>query len=513
MAAALAPVCASAASVELRAVMHSAIRVLDPIITTAHITRDHGFMIYDTLLGMDEHYRPQPQMASWQISEDGLVYRFLLRDGLKWHDGQPVTAADCIVSLRRWGARDLGGQMLMASVADLEADGDKVIVLKLKKPFTSVLELLAKPSSVPAFMMPTRIARTPATEAIKEHIGSGPFRFVADEFQPGVRAVYAKFADYIPRGEPASWTAGGKVVNVDRVVWVAMPDTQTAANALMAGEIDFLEQAPIDLLPVLRASPDLKVDVLNKLGFQTMGRLNFLYPPFDKPEIRRAALVALSQRDTLAAVSGDADYFSVCRSFYGCGTPLASEPASSEVASGAAKAARAMLEKAGYDGTPVVILQPTDVPTVAAQPVVAAQSLRAAGFKVVLQPMDWQSVVTRRANQSPPSGGGWNMFFTNWVIPEVWNPLVNPMIGGGGRERGWFGWPTDPQVEAMRDAFAMAGSPEERKAIATRLQTHGLESVIYIPLGEFRIPSAWSASVKQVLPSPVPVFWNLTKGK
>ncbi|MFD2238276.1 ABC transporter substrate-binding protein [Aureimonas populi] len=498
---------------EVRAVMHSAIRILDPIITTAHITRNHGYMIYDTLLGMDENYQPQPQMAEWEVSEDGLVYRFTLREGLTWHDGTPVTAADCVASLERWAERDLGGQMLMEHTQSLEAEGDDVIVLTLSEPFTYVAELLAKPSSVPAFMMPARIAATPASEAIEEHVGSGPFRFMVDEFQPGVQAVYEKFEAYVPREEPASWTAGGKVVNVDRVVWVAMPDAQTSMNALMGGEIDFIEQVPLDLLPILETNPELTVSVVNELGGQTMGRMNFLHPPFDDPAIRRAALTALSQEETLAAFIGNPDYYNVCGSFYGCGTPLATEPDPSLIASGDTERARAMLEEAGYDGTPVVLLQPTDVATVSAQPVVAAQSLRAAGFNVDMQPMDWQSVVTRRASQELPANGGWNMFFTNWVVPEIWNPVVNPMLGGAGREDGWFGWPDDAALDDMRREFAAAETDEARLEIATRIQTHALENVIYVPLGEYRSPSAWTSAIGNVLPSPAPVFWNLTKSQ
>ena len=274
-----------------------------------------------------------------------------------------------------------------------------------------------------------------------------------------------------------------------------------------------MEAVPTDLLPILETNPELTVGVINELGSQTMGRMNFLYPPFDKPEIRRAARKALSQEATLAALIGNPEYYSICGSFYGCSSPLASEPDPAFVASGNAEEAKAMLEAAGYDGTPVVILQPTDVVTTSAQPVVAAQSLRAAGFNVDMQPMDWQTVVTRRASQEPPASGGWNMFFTNWVIPEVWNPVVNPMLGGGGRETGWFGWPGDPKLDDMRRAFASASSDDERKEIATQLQNYALGNVTYVPLGEYRSPSAWTASVNEVIRSPIPVFWGMTKSQ
>src|SRR6185437_4650207 len=214
-----------------------------------------------------------------KISDDRLAYTFTLRDGLKWHDGAPVTAEDCVASIKRWGKNDGMAQKLMDFTASVEAADAKTILLKLKEPYGLVLETLAKPSSLVAFMMPKRLAETPAGQQIPEQIGSGPFKFVQAEFQPGVKAVYEKNTDYVPRKEPPSWTAGAKVVKVDRVDWIAMPDAQTAVNALQAGDIDFLENVPFDLVKRLAANSDLKIETLDKLGFQTIGRMNFLYPP------------------------------------------------------------------------------------------------------------------------------------------------------------------------------------------------------------------------------------------
>src|SRR3954466_14908671 len=289
----------------LTAVMHSDLRVTDPIITTAYITRDHGYMVYDTLLATDSNFKIQPQMADWKVSDDKLTYTFTLRDGLKWHDGAPVTAEDCVASLQRWGKRDGMGQKLMNFVAGIEATDAKTITLKLKEPYGLVLESIAKPSSVVPFMMPKRIAETPADKAISEQIGSGPFKFVAGEFQPGVKAVYEKNKDYMPRKEAPSWTSGGKVAKVDRVEWITMADAQTAVNALQSGDIDFMENPSFDILPVLAANKDLKVETLDKIGFQTVGRMNFLYPPFDNIKVRRAAFLAMKQKDVLDALVGN----------------------------------------------------------------------------------------------------------------------------------------------------------------------------------------------------------------
>src|SRR6266705_7111479 len=261
---------ALAAGKTIAAVMHSDLRIIDPGFTTAYITRDHGYMVYDTLLATDSSFHIQPQMADWKVSDDKLTYTFTLRDGLKWHDGAPVTAEDCVASLKRWAKADAMGQKLMDFTASLEATDAKTVTLKLKEPYGLVLESIGKPSSYVPFMMPKRMAETPAGQQMKEQIGSGPSKFVAAEFQPGVKAVYEKNADYVPRKEPASWTSGGKGVKVDRVEWITMADAQTAVNALQSGDIDFMENPSFDILPVLAANKDLKIQNLNQLGFQTV---------------------------------------------------------------------------------------------------------------------------------------------------------------------------------------------------------------------------------------------------
>src|SRR6202051_1405793 len=402
----------------ITAVMHSDLRILDPGFTGAYITRDHGYMVYDTLLAMDANFKIQPQMADWKVSDDKLTYTFTLRDGLKWHDGAPVTAEDCVASLKRWARNDSMGQKLMDFAASLEATDEKTITLKLKEPYGLVLESIGKPSSYAPFMMPKRLAETPASQQIKEQIGSGPFKFVAAEFQPGVKAVYEKNKDYVPRKEPPSWTAGAKVVKVDRVEWITMADAQTAMNALQSGDIAFMENPSWDILPVLAANPDLKVETLNKLGFQTVGRMNFLFPPFDNVKVRRAALMALNQKDVLDALVGNPEYYKICGAVFVCDTPLATDVGSEMLVKGnGMAAAKKLLAESGYDGTPIVIMAPGDVVTLKAQPIVAAHQLRDAGFKVDVQATDWQTVVTRRPSQKPPKEGGWNLFFTHWVAP------------------------------------------------------------------------------------------------
>jgi peptide/nickel transport system substrate-binding protein len=294
-----------------------------------------------------------------------------------------------------------------------------------------------------------------------------------------------------------------------------MADAQTAVNALQSGDIDFMENPPFDLLPMLESNKDLKIETLNKFGFQTLGRMNFLYPPFDNVKVRRAAFLALNQKDVLDALVGNPKYYKVCGAVFICDTPLATDVGSESLVKGNGMAeAKKLLAESGYDGTPVALMAPGDVVTLKAQPIVAAQLLREAGFKVDVQATDWQTVVTRRASQKPPKEGGWNMFFTNWVGADVANPVVNVSVGGRGKNGGWFGWAEDAKIEQLRDAFARSSSLDEQKKIAADIQKQAYDQVIYIPLGQYLIPSAWRKSLSGVLDGPAtPVFWNIDKSE
>ena len=436
-------------------------RITDPIITTAYIARNHGYMIYDTLFATDENFDIKPQMVKdYSVSDDKLTYTFTLRDGLKFHDGAPVTSADCIASIQRWGKRDGMGQKLMDFTKELTAVDDKTFKLVLKEPYGFVLASLGKPSSNVPFIMPKRMADTPADKNVSEEIGSGPFRFVAAEFQPGLKVVYEKNPDYVPRNEPPSWMAGGKIVKLDRVEWINITDYQTAVNALINGEIDYIEQPPHDFIPVMKKSKDVQLVDYNKLGFSGMLRMNWLYPPFDNVKARQAVMLAVNQQDYLDAQIGNPDYQMLCPAMFVCGTP-------NETDAGAPKQnlekARELLKESGYDGKPIVMMQPTDLAIVAPLAPVTAQALRAIGFNVDMQSMDWQTLVGRRAKTDPPAQGGWNIFHTTWVNADMMNPLANVGVNARGKTGGWFGWPEDAQIEKLRDAYARELDPAKQK--------------------------------------------------
>ena len=496
----------------LRVVPHSNLNILDPIWTTQYMARNHGYMVYDTLFGTDEKNRIQPQMVDkWTVSPDNRLWDFTLRDGLAFHDGSAVTGEDVIASLRRWGQRDAMGQKLMTFVERMDSPAPNRFRIFLREACGFVLEALGKPSSNVPFIMPRRIAETPADRQIEDATGSGPYVFKRDEFKPGDRAVYVRNAKYVPRKEPPSGTAGGKHVYVERVEWnLALRDAQSQVNALAKGEVDILEQPAFESYPALQEDKSVQVVNSNPLGFQYMARFNHLHPPFNNPKVRQAALAAFSQEPFLRAQVGIKSFYRSCASMFTCNTPYGS-PKGSEVQSKAnMKKAQELLKASGYDGTPVLIMKPTDLASITKLPDVAAQLLRQAGFKVDLQAMDWNSVVTRRSKKEPPAQGGWNLFLTAWVAPDIWNPLTNPAVGALG-EKSWFGWPSDAELEKLRDQFAREVDDAKKKSLAEAIQARAFEIGTHAPLGEYVNPLAARKNVSGFVTGPGNLYWNLKK--
>jgi peptide/nickel transport system substrate-binding protein len=498
----------------LRVVMHSDLKIVDPIWTTAYMSRNYGYMVYDTLFAMNEQLEIHPQMVgSYEVSDDQLVYTFVLRDGLQWHDGQPVVAEDAVASIKRWGAKDSMGQLLMEFTAELVADDDKTFRLVLKEPYGLVLESLAKPSSNVPFIMPKRVAETSPDEQISDYVGSGPFIFKEDEWKPGDKAVFVKNPDYQPRSEEPSWASGAKVARVDRVEWISMPDHQTAVNALIAGEIDLIESPPHDLLPILEGDEGIELANTNPLGNQYMFRMNHLHPPFDNPTIRRAALAAINQEDFLKAVIGNPDYYKVCPAMFVCGTPLDTAAGTEIVLASDFELAAQLLEEGGYDGTPVVVMQSTDVAVLNNLAPVAAQALERAGFTVDLQAMDWQTLVSRRAKPEAPAEGGWNVFMTSWVAADILNPIMATGFNAG-CDDAWFGWPCDEEMQNLRTAFSTETDPAKQKALAEQVQVRAMEIGTHAHAGQWYQPMAWRRGVVEgMLDGPAPFFWNATKAE
>ncbi len=512
LAAAAAFISSAASAQTLKVVMHSDLKVLDPIWSSAYIVRNHGYMVYDTLFAMDDDFQIKPQMVDkYDVTADKLTWTFTLRDGLAWHDGNPVTTDDVIPSIKRWAARDAMGQKLLASTKEFKAVDAKTFQIVLSEPFGQVIESLGKPSGVPPFIVPKRVAETDPFKQVEDYTGSGPFILKRDEWKPGEKTVYLKNPNYKPRSEPMSGLAGGKVVTLDRVEWVWIPDSETQINALLKGEIDMVESVNHDSLPLLERDKNIRV-IKGKTSNQYTFRPNWLVAPFNNPKIRQAAMVALSQEEFLQANVGDSRYYRTCKALFTCGTPLASTVGMDDVLNGNAGKAREMLKEAGYDGTVVVIPQPADLGVLKQLPVVAKAQLEKAGFKVDIQPMDWNSMVTRLiTKKGPPSEGGWSAYLTSWVQVDILDPLMAPFLAAN-CEKARAGWPCDEEMEKLRDKYARATTPAERKAVADEVQRQNVKVVAHVPVGEWLGASGVRAGVTtREIPPPVTVFWGISK--
>jgi peptide/nickel transport system substrate-binding protein len=501
---------AAAQGKTLKVVPHANLAILDPIWTTAYVTRNHGYMIYDTLFATDEKGGVKPQMVGkYEVSKDNKVWTMTLRDGLEFHDGKPVTSEDVIASIKRWGSRDTMGGQLLKFIDSMEAVNAGTFKISLKEPFGLMLEALGKPSSNVPFIMPKRIADTPGTEQIKEHIGSGPYKFVPTEFKPGERVVYLKNEKYKARTEAPNGFTGGKNVYVDRVEWVLIRDPQTQLNALLAGEVDVVEQPAFEQYSTLKTKADITINDVIPAGAQFILRFNHLHPPFNDVRIRKAAMTALGQEAFLKTQVGTPGMYSFCKSVYPCGTPLASDNTGTYTGSADPVKAKKMLEEAGYKGEPIVLMRPTDLAAIAKIPLVAKQQLEQAGFKVDMQTMDWGTLVARRAKKDLPSAGGWNVFMTAWAADDIRNPITMAMMNAQG-QNGWFGWQDDKTMEDLKGKFVRASSDAEKKKLAEQLQLRAMETASHVQLGQYINPNAARKNVSGFIIGGQ-VYWNIKK--
>ncbi len=494
----------------LRFIPTTALPALDPIWTTGYVVRNHGYMVFDTLYATNSAFEVKPQMAQGhEVADNGLTWTITLRNGLRFHDGAPVLARDCVASIKRWAARDGFGQSLMAKTAELSAVDDRRLRFRLNAPFPLLADALGKLSSPVPFMMPERLAQTDAREQIREAVGSGPFRFLTDEFVAGSSAAWAKFDGYNPRLEPADGLSGGKVVHVDRVEWKGIPDAATAIAAMQQGEMDWLESPTPDLLPVVAGRRDLVVTTLDPVGTYVLLRFNSLQPPFDDVAARRAVLHAVNQDDYMLAMVGDPKRYRECKAFFPCGTPLSSGVGSAAM-DGKLDEARSILKASKYDGRKIVILSPSDQPLLSPLGAVTADLLTKIGMQVDLVSTDWGTLLARRASQKPVDEGGWNIFHTTAVAPEFMSPASHLALRGNGASA-WAGWPTDAKIEALRTEWFGAPNLAVERTIAAEMEQRAFDQVPYVPLGQIQQPTLYNSAVQGIVSASAPLFWNLRK--
>jgi peptide/nickel transport system substrate-binding protein len=491
----------------LRFIPQANLTSLDPIWTTAVITYNHAYMVYDTLYGYDGAGEIKPQMcAGHALSDDRLTWTFTLRDGLMWHDNQKVLARDCAQSIRRWGSRDSFGQHIVTYFNEIAVLDDKRFVIHLKRPCPQLLFGLGARQ---CFMMPERVSLLPGTQQLTDVTGSGPFRFIKDEWVSGAHCAYSKFEGYVPRQEPPAHFAGGKVAHFDRVEWIVQPDPATAAAALQKGEVDWLETPLIDLCPMLKKSPGVYTGVVDPGGWLMFMVLNNLNPPFDNPKVRQAIMMVLDQRSFAESVVGDQKELEIVPTgLFAPTMPMANDAGMAHLTGPRdLAAARKLIAESGYDGTPAMIMAPGDQAALSQMSEVARDLFQSIGLKVDYQTMDWGSVVTRRASQAPVAQGGWGSFITVMSPLTSANPGSMLSLRGNGR-KGWFGWPTDDKLEQMREAWFDAPDPATQRAIAAQIQEHYFETVPFLILCRMRQPMAFRSDIQDVVSASFPVFWG-----
>jgi peptide/nickel transport system substrate-binding protein len=512
-AAALAAPALGGTAKTLTFVPQSPLASLDPVWTSAMTTRNIGFQVFDVLFGRDAQMNPKPQMLEgYRVEDDGKRWIMTLRPGQWFHDGEPVLSRDCSASLRRWMKRDPGGVTLESRLDAIETPDDRTLVLRLNRRFPALPTLLSKFQTA-AVMVPARLAATDPFRQMPETIGSGPFRFLADEYVIGSHAALVPFERYRPRAEPASFTAGGHRVLVDRMEWKMIPDAATAANALITGEVDWLEMPLPDLLPMLRRSPGVVTGRLDDWGMISQLRPNHLNPPTSNVEFRRALLAIIDQQEIMQAVMGnDLD---------GAVTPMGylstgkAEVDRAGIEASATRpgpdAVKRMLANAGYGGEPLVLLHTSDQPFYNVASQVVADQLRRAGVTIDDQVMDWGTVLQRRASREPLAKGGWSLFVSVTPVPEYRNPLLATLLRGNGRNA-WIGWPDIPRIETAYNAWLDTDDAAEETRLEREIQLAAYEAVPFVPLGRYMPSGAWRSALSHPLKGPAPVFWEISKG-
>jgi peptide/nickel transport system substrate-binding protein len=496
----------------LRFIPHADLTIIDPYFSGVYITRNYGYMIYDTLFALDHDYKPHPQMVdSWKTSADGLTWDFTLRDHLAFHDGQPVRAPDVAASLGRWGKRnDAYGQSLLDAAAAIDAVDDKTFRITLKHPFP-VIDALATLTSPTPFIIPERLAQTDPFTQLKDPTGSGPLKMVMSEWEPGHKVVFAKNPDYVPRAEPPDGASGGKIAKVDRVEWVYIPDPVTALQAVKDGEVDAWENLPNDYVAAEERDPGAKI--IGNPGFIGVMRFNWLLPPFDNVKMRQAVLQVIDQSDYMAAMAGDPENWRTCYSVYACLGHTETRGSEALTSPRDYDKAKKLVAEAGYNGERIVLLDPADIPQLHAEASVTADILKRLGLNIDIVTTEWGTVIKRIYSKDPIDKGGWNVSVTAFAAYDMLNPATTRVLRAPGEKGVLPGWASDDKLETLRAAWFEAADDVARREIAAQIQERAFEVVPFIPLGQYQARAVFRSYLTGMVDAPIAFLWNIEKRK
>jgi len=495
----------------LRFVPHADLANPDPVWSTALVVSMHSFLVWDRLYGLDERFVPRPQMVGGEeITDNGLTWTLTLREGQVYSDGEKVRAIDAVASILRTAKRQPLVETLMAMTNEMVAVDDNRLRFRLKRPFALLPLALSD-----VVIMPERIARTDAFTQINEYVGSGPYRFVREEWRAGTGAIYVRNDRYVPRSEPVSMLAGGKVAHFERVEWTTMPDPSTAAAALQQGEVDWVDTPLIDLVPSLRRVPGVTVAVFDTLGDLMSMFFNQHQPPFNNVKLRQAVLAVVNQQDFVDAVLGEPgkELGRVGVGVFPPGSPYANDAALDRLTGPRdMAAARRMVAESGYKGEKVVLMSPSDLAGLRASSLVADALLRALGLNVEFASMDWGTLIQRRNSGEPVEKGGWSVYCTSWTGLSISSPATHlPMRLNGAEVKAWWR-PSDIEMERLRNAWFDAPDLAGRQQVAAEMQRRALTEVVpFIPLGLSFRTTAFRSNLTGHARSGFPVFWGVRK--
>jgi len=462
---------AATAETTLNAVLEAEIVTLDPHFTGAYISRTFGYMVYDTLFAPDSK-----------------------------------GAADVVASLKRWETRNALGGRLQATTASLQAADPKTFVLTLTQPYGLVLETLGTTLGPVPFIIPARLASTPGTTQITEIVGSGPFTYSPADHTTGDHMLLHRNPNYVSRTDPTDFLSGAKLVKIDALDIKVIPDGATAAAALQQGEIDYMQYAPFDLIPMMEKNPELKVlDFTGAHMFTGHYRMNFVQKPFDDPAIRRVVLGLVDQQEVLDALGLEPRFAQTCSSFFICGSPYAT-PNPAAPTDHSIETAKAALAKTNYHGEPVVVMVANDLEAPRVASTVMADRMKRAGFNVDMQVMDWATLLQHRSART-----GWNLYGVHALGLDLQSPLTSSVINFNCKDSPGAGFMCEPRLVPLFDAFAKAPTREAQQAVAGQIQAIVTEQALAAPFGQFAQPAAYRMTLTGVIPSAIPLFWNVEK--
>ncbi len=457
----------------LKVISQASISTIDPISSSAWVAWAVGTQIYDVPFASDGNFQPQLQMLEdWSISDDGLVWTFNIRDGLQWHNGEPVKAEDFKATLERAFDSYYTGWKELGARATVGVVDDSTWTLSFEEPFGLVLDSMNFNTEGLPIQKASVIADTPAERGggvLQEHVGSGPYQFV--DWDVGNRIILERFEDYLPRTEAPSGHAGAKYAYVDAIEFYEIPDVQTRLSLLETAEMDFMDTAPLDFFEIMRDNPEIEV-YTDPIGRWPVMIINHRRIPFEDVKARKALQAAIDHEAIMAAY-GPPGLRGLCSAVFLCGLRWDTKVGEENYNQNDVEKAKKLLEESTYDGRPIVAMTPVDQPTIHPILTVGEQNLKAAGFNIDLQVVDWATLKSRRVKPDD-----WDIF-TTWGAAAAASPLTNRLgVGDLG------GFESD-RVTELREAFFKATSEDEQRDLVEQLQMTYYEEVPYVVIGYF----------------------------